>query len=194
MSRLLKFVSSGFVFLFMLVTQAIADRLSDAQNAYSMGDYAKAAQLYLPLAKQGQVKAQLSLGVMYYLGQGVEKNDQDATKWFELAAGQGQALAEDILGETYDKGRGVPKDYSKAVNWYRLAAEQGDAIGQYNLGIMYAREMGVPQDYVRGYMWIYLSGQNLDELAYVASQMTPDQIQLAQELAKKCTANKFKGC
>jgi hypothetical protein len=194
MSRLLKLVSCGFVFLFVLAEQVMADPLSDAQHAYSMGDYAKAAQLYIPLAKQGHVKAQLSLGVMYSLGQGVEKDDQEATKWFELAAGQGQALAQDILGETYDQGRGVPKDYSKAVRWYRLAAEQGDALGQYNLGIMYARELGVPQDYVRGYMWMYLSGKNLDELAYVASQMTPDQIILAQDLAKKCTAKKFKGC
>lgn len=199
MDRLHKQVLSGCVFLFALTSQIIAgqvmaDSLLDAQRAYSAGDYAKAEKLYMPLAKRGDAKAQLSLGVIYYLGQGVPQNYQEAAKWLRLAAKQKHAPAQNLLGSIYDLGLGVPQDYKEAANWYRLAAEQGDADGQYNLGIMYARELGVPQDNLRAHMWMSLSGKYPDELAFVARQMSGDQIARARELARQCKAKKFNGC
>ncbi len=194
MDRLQRQVLLGCVFLFALASQVMAGSLSDAERAYSAGDYEKSAKLYLPLAKQGNAKAQLSLGVIYYLGQGVPQDYQEAAKWLRLAAKQGHALAQVILGAIYDLGLGVPQDYKEAAKWYRLAAEQGDADGQYNLGIMYARELGVPQDYLRAHMWMSLAGKYPDELAFVAKQMSGDQIAKARELARKCVIKKFKGC
>jgi hypothetical protein len=194
MDRLQRQVLSGCVFVFALASQVMAGSLSDAERAYSAGNYVKAAKLYMPLAKRGNAKAQLSLGVIYYLGQGVPKDYKEAAKWLRLAAKQGRAKAQNLLGAIYDLGLGVPQDYQEAAKWYRLSAEQGDADGQYNLGIMYARELGVPQDYVRAHMWMSLAGKYPDELAFVAKQMSDDQIAKARELASKCVIKKFKGC
>jgi TPR repeat protein len=194
MERLRQQVLLGCVLLFALAGQAMAASLSDAERAYSAGEYVKAAKLYLPLAKKGDAKAQLGLGVIYYLGQGVPQDYKEAASWLRLAAKQGRAMAQNILGAIYDLGLGVPQDYKEAANWYRLAAEQGDADGEYNLGIMYARELGVPHDYVRAHMWMSLAGKYPDELAVVAKQMSEDQIAKAQELARKCVIKKFKGC
>ena len=80
------------VFLFAVAGQAVADSLSDAQFAYFSGDYAKAERLFRPLAEQGNSSAQSALGLMYGLGQGVEKNHVEAEKWFRLAAKQRHAL------------------------------------------------------------------------------------------------------
>lgn len=194
MDRLQRQVLLGCVFLFVLASQVMAASLSDAESAYAEGNYVKAAKLYLPLAKQGGAKAQLNLGVIYYLGQGVPQDYKEAAGWLRLAAKQGRAQAQNLLGAIYDLGLGVTQDYQEAANWYRLAAEQGDTDGQYNLGIMYARELGLPQDYVRAHMWMSLSGKYPDELAFVAKRMSKDQIAKARDLAEKCVINKFKGC
>ena len=174
--------------------QALAAPLNDAQDAYASGNYAKAFELYTQLVKKGDDKVQLSLGVMYYIGQGVTQSYTNAAKLFERSAKQGNVLAQNILGEMYDEGLGVPQDYKTAAKWYRLAAEQGDPNGQYNLGLMYVRELGVPQDYIQGYMWMSLSGRFLEELEFVAKQMTPSQIGKAQELSDQCALRQFKKC
>ena len=168
MNKLLKQLLLVCVCLFALSGQATADSLPDAERAYNAKDYAKAAKLFRPLAEQGNAKAQFNLGLMY------------------------------------GNGQGVPQDYKETVKWYRLAAEQGDADAQEKLGIMYEFGKGVPQDYVLAYMWYNIPAANTTDSENkklltefrdsIAKHMTAKQIAEAQELAIKCTANKFKGC
>jgi TPR repeat protein len=89
------------------------------------------------------------------------------------------------------------------VKWYRLAAEQGVADAQARLGSMYLLGLGVPQDYVLSHMWLNIATAHADSEEQkkiiklsdlMAKKMTAQQIAKAQELARKCTANKFKGC
>ena len=54
--------------------------------------------------------AQYNLGVMYYLGQGVPKDYQEAVQWLRKAAVQELAEAQYDLGVSYDKGKCVPND------------------------------------------------------------------------------------
>ena len=49
--------------------------------------------------------AQNNLGEMYANGQGVSKNEKEATKWTRLAASQGYALAQANLGTMYELER-----------------------------------------------------------------------------------------
>jgi TonB family protein len=76
------------VSLFLTFEIASADQLEDGLAAYRDGDYAIALKLLRPLAKQGNAKAQHSLGVMYANGQGVAKDDKEALKWYQLAVKQ----------------------------------------------------------------------------------------------------------
>lgn len=82
--------------------------------------YAIAAKLIRPLAEQGNVFAQFSLGGMYALGRGAQRDDNEAVKWFLLAAEQGDAKAQYNLGIVYHQGKGVPQDYKEAMKWYRF--------------------------------------------------------------------------
>ncbi len=84
-------------------------------------------------ADQGDAEAQNKLGYMYFTGEGVAKNDQEAVKWFRKAAEQGHAKAQFNLGLSYSKGEGVQEDDQKAIMWYQKAAEQGIPSAQYNL-------------------------------------------------------------
>ena len=56
------------------------------------------------MAEQGDAKAQLGVGLMYYVGEGVTKSYSDALKWYRLAAQQGNADAQYCLGEMYANG------------------------------------------------------------------------------------------
>ncbi len=116
-----------------------------------------------------------------------------------LAAEQGHADAQYNLGNMYRKGEGVPQDDKTAVKWYTLAAEQGLAYAQYSLGLMYALGYGVIQDNVYAHMWGNIAASNglenggkLRDLA--AKEMTPSQLEKAQDLARECVRKNYKGC
>jgi hypothetical protein len=136
---------------------------------------------------------------MYKDGQGVPQDNKTAVKWYRLAAKQGFARAQYNLGVMYEKGQGVPQDYKTAVKWYSLAAKQGNASAQNNLGTMYGMGHGVIQDWVYAHMWGNLAASNGNERGakvreIAAKQMTPSQLEKAQDLARECVRKKYKGC
>ena len=102
-----------------------------------------------------------------------------------------------VYGDDYQDGLDayVRKDYKEAIKWYRLSAEQGHAQAQYNLGSMYENGQGVLQDYVLAHMWWNISGSNGNKNAVknrdtVEKQMTPSQIEKAQDMARNWTPKK----
>ena len=112
----------------------------------------KAAKLYRKATDQGDAKAQIQLGNMYYKGQGVQQDYIKAMNWFRRAADQGLAKAQYYLGEMCRNGEGVARDYAEAVTWYRKAAEQGYVNAQILLGSYY-KGQGVQQDYKEALKW-----------------------------------------
>ena len=154
---------------------------------------------WMLLAEQGNAAAHYELGVMYAKGKGVPQDDKTAVQWYRLAAEQGFASAQFHLGVMYANGRGVPQDHKTAVKWYGLAAEQGYANVQTNLGVMYIKGQGVIQDNVYAHMWGNLGASNGNENGgrlrdIVAGEMTPSQLEKAQDLARECVRKKYKGC
>jgi len=160
------------------------------------GGYAQTKFDYtLDLAQQGNARAQVNLGLMYYQGEGVPRDYQEALKWWRKAADQGDADAQFNLGLSYEKGLGVPQDYQEAFKWFQMAAGQGDAAAQFKLAAMYHKGEGVPKDYVLAYMWWDLSlSQKTDDdarkkefewLNLLEKKMTTEQIAEAQRLARE---------
>ena len=94
-------------------------------EAYERGNYVTAYKEWLPLAEQGDARAQFNLGLMYLNGDGVPEDDAEAVKWYRKAAEQGYAAAQDNLGGMYVKGEGVPQYDAAAVKWYRKAGRAG---------------------------------------------------------------------
>ena len=82
------------------------------------GDFATALKEWTPLAKQGDAKAQNSLGALYYKGLGVDQDYKTAAKWLALAAKQGSIVAQNNLGAMYYNGIGVDQDYKTAMKWH----------------------------------------------------------------------------
>lgn len=67
--------------------------------------------------------AQCNLGACYENGDWVEKNLEEAVKWYTKAANQGYAKAQYNLALSYDKGEGVAKNDSEAMKWYLKAVK-----------------------------------------------------------------------
>ena len=124
---MLKRVLAGLVLAVTLVGVAHSGPLEDGQAAVKRGDYAEAVKCYRLAADQGDAKAYLNLGAMYYQGTGVPQDYAEAAKWFRLGADTGEAGAQGLLGAMYSEGKGVPQDYVLAYVWYNLAAAHGSA-------------------------------------------------------------------
>lgn len=65
------------------------------------------------------------MALLYYDGDGVQKNLDQAFQWMKKAAEQKLPPAQYQLALMYLKGEGVDSDASQALYWLRQAAEQG---------------------------------------------------------------------
>ncbi len=78
---------------------ALAGPWEDGMAAYNRGDYVPAMQLFRPLARGGNAKAQGLIGAMYRKGQGVAKSSVHAFMWLSFAAARGDAVARTEMTE-----------------------------------------------------------------------------------------------
>jgi len=111
---------STFAFAILICASAWAADLESGKRAYDQKDYATAFKEFAPLADQGQAEAQLYLGKMYMMGQGVLKDTDKAIRWFKASAYKGNADAQFFLGSIYLLPK---KDIAEGLKWLRLAAK-----------------------------------------------------------------------
>ena len=172
-------------------------KYAEGTDAFRSDDYETALAILTSLAEDGHAEAQIFLGSMYDLGEGVPQNYETAVKWYTLAAEQGHAEAQYSLGFMYDMGEGVPQNDKTAVKWYTLAAEQNHSEAQYSLGFMYGMGEGVPQNKIYAHMWYNIAtSKGLDSLYRdeIEEYMTAAEIITADQLAVECIAKEYKGC
>jgi TPR repeat protein len=150
-------VTCALVLLAALAAPVAAGPLEDGVDAYRAKEYAKAAELWRPLADKGDAVAQYRLGTLYMEGKGVEQNDATAFMWLQRAANQGNAEAQYDVGASYMAGLGVDKNEAEGARWFERAANQGMPYAQLNLGLLYASGTGVPQDNVEALKWLDLA-------------------------------------
>ncbi len=151
-------------------------------------NFSEAARWYEKLARQGDARAQTSLGLMYARGYGVKKNPETARRWWSFAAAQNDPGAQYNLGVIYSQGEGVPLDYAQAAQWLTRAAQRGHVQAQHNLGMLYFDGKGVERDPVRAYFWVKvaaLQGDALSEsaLKLVGERMSEEQVRQANAQA-----------
>jgi TPR repeat protein len=164
--------------------------LAEGVAAYNAHDYAVALEEIAPLARAGNADAQHVLGLMYYMGRGVERDYAEAFVWHHKAAVQGNAAAEYVIGAMYYTGNGVRQDQKLAVSWFRKAAQQDHPDAQYALGLMYRYHVaGLPEDAVIAYMLWNLAAANGhrnagEQRSDLARRMTEKQIVEAQCLSR----------
>jgi TPR repeat protein len=165
-------------------------QLAESYYAGSNGaeqDFKRAAQWYHRLAKNGDVRAQTSLGLMYARGYGVAQNMAEALRWWNFAAIQNDPGAQYNLGLAYSRGEGTAVDFTRALHWYREAARRGHVQAQHNLGLLYAEGKGAARDPQLAYYWVRvaaLQGDLAAEEALPALRRDLDPAQLREAEAQ----------
>jgi hypothetical protein len=147
-------------------------QLSSGIEAYYAGDYNTAFAKLHPLAEANSPRAQFRLGIMYYQGRTVVKNEDLARQWIARAlpailraAQKGQAWAEADLGTAYELGIGVQQNLSSAASWYQKSAKQGYVGGQTNLGVLYGTGAGVKYDRQVALYWLKKAAAQGEKIA-----------------------------
>jgi TPR repeat protein len=105
------------------------------------GQMQEAVAAYRRAIDKGSTAAMIELGVLYGMGQGVQKDAAQARKLFEKAAAAGDPRGNTNLA-ALSGGGSAPTDRGLLTK----AAEGGSAEAQYQLGVMYANGVGGPQD------------------------------------------------
>ncbi len=142
--------------------------------------FGEAARWYERLAKQGDARAQTSLGLMYARGYGVAKNMDAARRWWNFAASQNDPGAQYNLGVIYSTGDGVPQDYPQAVRWLDLAAQRGHVQAQHNLSMLYHEGKGAARDPVRAYFWMKVAALQGDDVSQNALKLVGQDLSEGQ--------------
>ncbi len=99
-------------------------------------DESRAFNDVLKAAEQGNATAQFKLGEMYYDGELVTQDYNEALKWYKKSAEQGNVGAQLKLGERYADCNSVPQDYVEAYNSKQTAATKtGDKRKKQEIGV-----------------------------------------------------------
>ena len=118
------------------------------------GDFDSARECFLKSAEQGYYLAMYNLACMYYFGDGVEKNDEEAFRWYNEATEHGDAEAANRVGVFFENGIGCEKSLEKAFDYYLRSAQMGSLSGMANVGQCYLEGKGTEQNVVSGLTWM----------------------------------------
>ena len=158
MERVLRTLRSVILLLFVALpglawgqTAAQQDAFDQGLAAFERGAYDAALAAWQPLADGGLAAAQLGLGVLFFDGLGVDRDDELAAGWFGRAAEAGNVEAQFNLGRMYFSGRGLDQDLAQARRWYVQASNAGHGEASYHLGTLYAAGTGVDPDPLLAY-------------------------------------------
>ena len=122
-------------------------------NAAFEGDYATAYREFSIAAEEGLALAQYNLGILFFTGQGVERDAEAAYRWTAAAAAQGHIAAQFNLATLLITGEGTAKDVESAVEWYSQAAKAGHPEAASELASLYSDGSDVDRDRVTAHAW-----------------------------------------
>ena len=127
-------------------------------------------------AEDGMHDAVLAMGWFYLNGAGVERNEDEAIRWYRKSARQGEPRAMFSLGYiAYFR-----KDYSDALKWFERALCKNHHRSSFWIGKIYWRGQGVDRDRKRAQGYFAQAAQRkiveaqraIRFLAFVSSRKT----------------------
>lgn len=117
--------------------------------------------------EKGDLRAQVSMGILYEEGTFVGQDERKALEYYLMAAQSGSTGAMNNIGNFFLHGKGVEKDYDKAFAWYQKATElSGNAAAECSLGMCYQYGYGTKIDYEKARSFYEASAKQGLGLAY----------------------------
>ena len=146
---------AAFVAVATLLQAPVATAgLAEGYEAYLRGEYEIARTELLAAAQAGDYNASYYLGLLYWDGNGVDRDIDTAVIWLSDAATRGHTDAQLTIALAYDSGRELEQNYHLGAGWMTEAARGGNSDAQYLLGTYYRDGRGVVRNYREAYAWI----------------------------------------
>ena len=140
------------------------EELDALEKSMKKGDKS-AFDTLLKYANQNNADAQCLVGICYGEGYVVQKNYNEALKWFYKANEQNNARAQNAIGVCYYNGYGVKQDYTEAVKWYQKAANRCNTTAQSWVGYCYEFGYGVNKDINEAIKWYKIAAKKGNDYA-----------------------------
>ncbi len=117
--------------------------LAEAYLDYKTPDYPEIIRLLKRSASKGRHRSYWHLGMMNFLGIGVDKNMDKCLEFLSLGAEGDDSMSLLVLGKIYYHGEDVVRDYVKALDFLLRANATGEKESNFYLGLMYKYGLGV---------------------------------------------------
>lgn len=162
-----------------VVKERLIDPLKEGKLAYEQGNYIVAYTFFTELMNEGNSEAeeelsnrfingndevQYNLGIAFEEGNNVNKDIEEAIKWYRRAADKGNAAAQNWLGWAYweniIKSR---RRNMEGFEWFQKAASNGCSEAQYNLGSAFEKGKGVKKDIKEAIKWYRRAAKQGDQ-------------------------------
>ena len=125
------------------------------RNTMDVSRQAEGVHLLRLASNQNHSAAQFEFARCYMSGLIVDRDTDEAIKWFVKSAQSGYVDAQLILGRVYSSGEDVEQDYEQSFYWYDMARKAGDVRGAVFVSLAYINAMGVKQDYKSAFDALY---------------------------------------
>lgn len=183
----------------MQVTKACKNKFDLIQNSNQKEKDKQEIANLKKHALAGDAEAQYFLAGHYWEGDKVPLDYKEALKWFKLASEQGDSSAAFTIAAMYQEGQGVIKDKKESIKWMKKAAIMGNATAQLFLSKAYESGDIIAKSNIKANMWLNISAANGNQdankyLNSLESKITPQELQVSQELAKNCLSSNYRGC
>jgi uncharacterized protein len=123
-----------------------SDAMAKAVAANKAKDYAASMAIYRKLADEGSAAAPAMIGLLYFAGAGVPRDNMRACDFFALAEKKADPNGTELLADCFFKGEGRAQDYAQSARLYQEASARGIAIADCALGNQYLSGLGVEKD------------------------------------------------
>lgn len=130
------------------------NKLKEVSEVFKGQDYAKAFEMTNDETIRDVPIVQYLRGLMYFNGDGINKNIYKAIDLWEKASLKGQKDAMKRLGFVYYLGIGSEPNYIKAKELFEESAKKGDAESAYILALMYFDGDIIEKNEEKGMKWL----------------------------------------
>lgn len=148
-------------------------------------------KLFNQAAEGGNVTAQYMMGMIYYNGFGIAKNDDRAFQLLKKAASQYDE-AQYQLALRYMNAEGTPRNYGNAVNNLTKAALQGHIPSMLWLGDIFAEGTSYPKNEYKAYVWYNIASVYDAKSAAEKRDFLEKKLKIEEVLQAQAEAESYK--
>lgn len=120
---------------------------------FKIENYEYAIKSFKKGALLSNIKCINRIGWMYFDGMGVDKDINEAKKWWLKSVELKSGDAMNNIGLLHRSGLGLRQNFRLAMRWFKRGAELKDAYCMYNIGEMYEMGQGMASDLQAAQNW-----------------------------------------